>query len=52
MFEFTYDDDDDLVFEDDEIEERPRCEADHAKGGVCQRLLTPSGACPGEGDHA
>lgn len=33
-------------------EDRPRCEADHRDGGVCQRLLTVSGTCPGAADHA
>lgn len=39
-------------FDVDALESRPRCEADHRMGGVCQRLLTPAGVCPGEADHA
>lgn len=33
-------------------DEPDRCEADHRKGGVCQRRLTLTGRCPGEADHA
>ena len=39
----------DWAFDEDE---RERCEADHRDGGVCQRLLTPAGNCPGKADHA
>lgn len=28
-----------------DVDDRPRCEADHA-GGVCQAVLLPDGRCP------
>ena len=46
----TFDTDEDFDFDAEPVV--IRCEIDHKDGGVCQRVLTLSGHCPGAADHA